>query len=191
MTVVFGARLIVPSAAKFVATMFVDPLLKFTEPVPVTFSVVAKTGPWKFTVVPVLPPAMLSRNGPPGWVTPMAPNTVELLLNTMLPWLEAAVETAWKGEARVELLEKISIAGPPTTPTLNVPVVPDPDMSTPFSEPVGLSGITPGPTAVCRWARPAGEPAIVAAMKSRGKKTRFMEGATVLPYWSRDDMAGQ
>jgi hypothetical protein len=45
MTVVFGARLIVPSAAKFVAVMFVDPLLKLTEPVPLTFSVVAKTLP--------------------------------------------------------------------------------------------------------------------------------------------------
>jgi hypothetical protein len=43
MTVVFGARLIVPSAAKFVAVIFVDPLLKFTAPVPVTFNVVAKT----------------------------------------------------------------------------------------------------------------------------------------------------
>ncbi len=56
MTVVLGARLIVPSAAKFVAVMFVDPLLKLTAPVPVTFKVVAKTGPRKFTAVPALPP---------------------------------------------------------------------------------------------------------------------------------------
>src|SRR5580700_3586685 len=126
-SVVFGARLMVPSAAKLVAVMFVDPLLKFTAPVPLTFSVVAKTGPWKLTVVPLLPPERLRRNGPPGWVTPMFPNTVELLLNTILPWLEAAVDTAGGTVARAVLLVKISISGPPGTPTLRVPVVPETD----------------------------------------------------------------
>ena len=56
--------MIVPSPAKFIAVM--PPDRKFTVPVPVTFNVVAKTGPWKFTVVPVLPPEMFSRNGPAG-----------------------------------------------------------------------------------------------------------------------------
>ena len=42
MSVVFGARLILPSAAKFVADMFVDPLLKFSEPVPLTVVIVPK-----------------------------------------------------------------------------------------------------------------------------------------------------
>jgi hypothetical protein len=36
---------------------------------------------------------------------------------------------------------KISAWGPPTTPTLNVPVIPDVDISTPFSEPVVLNGM--------------------------------------------------
>ena len=41
MTVVFGARLIVPSPSKLVAATLIEPLLKLTAPVPVTFSVVA------------------------------------------------------------------------------------------------------------------------------------------------------
>src|SRR4051812_32372938 len=100
--------------------MFVDPLLKFTAPVPVTFKVVAKTGPWKFTAVPLLPPERFRRNGPAGCVAPIAPNTVEPLLNTILPWLDAAVETAGTLAVREVLFVKISIDGPPRTPTLKV-----------------------------------------------------------------------
>jgi len=46
----------------------------------------------------------------------------------------------------------MSLAGPPTTPTLKVPVIPEADMSTPSSTPVAFNGIVPGPTAVCRAA---------------------------------------
>ena len=44
-TVLFGASPMVPSPPKFVAVMLMEPLLKFTVPVPATFSVVANTGP--------------------------------------------------------------------------------------------------------------------------------------------------
>src|SRR3978361_2294728 len=46
LTVVFGASAILPSPAKLVAVMLVDPLLKLTVPPPATFNVVANTGPW-------------------------------------------------------------------------------------------------------------------------------------------------
>jgi hypothetical protein len=71
---------------------------------------------------------------------------------------------------------KMSIGGPPTTPTDKVPVVPDADMSTPFSTPVGLKGIVPGPTAVCLWAKLAGADAANAAARHRRKNLRFIEG---------------
>ena len=34
---------------------------------------------------PAAPAPMLRKNGPPGWVTPILPNTDELILNVMLP----------------------------------------------------------------------------------------------------------
>ena len=58
---------------------------------------------------------------------------------------------------------KTSICGPPTTPTLSVPVTPDTDMSTPFSEPAALKGMVPGPTADCLWAKAVDEQAAAAA----------------------------
>src|SRR5579872_3865421 len=117
---------------------------------------------------------MLRRNGPPGWVTPMFPNTVELLLKAILPWLEAAVDTAGGTVARAVLLVKMSVCGPPTTPTLRVPVVPEADISTPFSTPVAFNGMMPGPTACCRCAKLAGDWAAIAAAKDRRKSRRLI-----------------
>src|ERR1700730_18442550 len=92
-SVVLGARLIVPSAPKIVAALSVDnPLLKFTPPVPLTCSVVEKTGPSKFTTVPALPVVVMSRKT--GVDPPRAPNTFELLLNRILLILAPLLETA-------------------------------------------------------------------------------------------------
>jgi len=41
MTVLFGPRPMKPSPAKFVAVTLIEPLLKFTAPVPATFRLVA------------------------------------------------------------------------------------------------------------------------------------------------------
>ena len=103
--------------------------------------------------MPVLPAVMLRRKGPPGCVTPMAPNTFELLLKTMLPSLELAVETAVAPAISAAFEVKIFVCGPPTTPTLRVPVVPEADMSTPPRMPVASNGVMPLPMADwrCAW----------------------------------------
>jgi hypothetical protein len=105
----------------------------------------------------------------------MFPYTVELLLNTILPWLEAEVETARGKVAREVLLVKISISGPPGTPTLKVPVIPETDISTPLSTPSASNGMMPGPTAVCLAAKLSGHQAAIAATKTRRKNIRFIE----------------
>src|SRR5579872_3396018 len=104
----------------------------------------------------------------------MAPYTLELLLKTMLPWLDAAVDTARKPATGGLLEVKISISGPPTTPTLKVPVVPDADMSTPFSTPVAFSGIVPGPTACCLCANAGAEQPRMIATQDKRTSIRFM-----------------
>src|SRR4051812_19204151 len=65
---VLGARLMVPLPAKLVAEMLVEPLLKLSDPVPLTVVVVPNRLPLKLTAVPLLPPLMFKKNGPPGLV---------------------------------------------------------------------------------------------------------------------------
>jgi hypothetical protein len=109
----------------------------------------------------------------------MLPYTVELLLNTILPWLEAAVETASPETVpRGLLLVKISICGPPGTPTLKVPVIPETDISTPLSRPSASNGMVPGPTAVCLAAKLGGHQAVIAATHNR----RTGIGFIVIPH---------
>src|SRR5471032_1544581 len=138
-SLVLGARLKVPPPAKFVAVMLVEPLLKFSEPVPLTVVMVPYRLPLKFTAVPLLPPLMLRKNGPPGLVMPSAPNTFELLLNTILDWLDVSVETAlnrvFVTVPPLELFVKMSDWGPPMVPTISVPPPPCPVMETPLVTP--------------------------------------------------------
>lgn len=82
----------------------------------------------------------------------MAPYTVELLLNVILLVLDASDETAGGIEARDVLSVKISVWGPPTVPTINVPVPPEADISTPPRTPVGLIVVGPDPAADCLYA---------------------------------------
>src|SRR6185369_1600702 len=134
-----------------------------------------KTAPMKVTVVPALPPESASRNGPAGCVWPIAPYTVELLLKMMLPWLLAAVDTAMRPATGGLLSVKISIAGPPGTPTLSVPVVAEPDMSTPLSTPFASRGIVPGPTAVCLCEKAGEHQALIAANDNNETRSAFTE----------------
>ena len=83
----------------------------------------------------------------------MAPYTVEALLKTMLDWLEVSVETACSAGfvtfPLLELLVKISISGPPTTPTVKVPPPPWPVMATPPVTPAELNAVGVAPLIVC------------------------------------------
>jgi hypothetical protein len=81
---------------------------------------------------------------------PMAPYTLEPVLKTMLPSLEAAVDTATKPATGGLFAVKMSVCWPPGTPMLKVPVVPEADISTPFRTPVAPSRVAPEPTAVWR-----------------------------------------
>src|SRR5471032_685587 len=174
MSFVFGERLIVPLPAKFVAVMLVEPLLKLSAPVPLTVVMVPNRLPLKFTAVPLLPPLMLRKKGPPGLVMPRAPNTFELLLNTILDWLEVSVETALSRALvtvpPLELLVKTSVCGPPIVPTIKVPPPPWPVMETPLVTPVALSAVGVAPLMTC-WAKLAG---YQAAKAVRNTAERFV-----------------
>src|SRR3984957_20508814 len=97
----------------------------------------------------------------------------------MLAVLDASVVTALsKGFVTfppAELLVKISISGPPTTPTPKVPVAADADMATPLVTPGAFNGVTPGPTAVCCCAKLAGDQVTIARLRAETKDIFFMK----------------
>src|SRR5665213_1184506 len=101
------------------------------------------------------------------------------MLKTMLAVLDASVVTALsKGFVTIppaELLVKMSISGPPTTPTPKVPVAAEADMATPFVTPVAFNGVTPGPTAVCCCATLAGDQVMIAKPRAETKDIFFMK----------------
>src|SRR5471032_2355391 len=184
-SLVLGARLKVPPPAKFVAVMLVEPLLKFSEPVPLTVVMVPYRLPLKFTTVPLLPPLILRKNGPPGLVMPRAPNTFELLLNTILDSLEVSVETALSRALVTipppELLVKISICGPPIVPTSKVPPPPWPVMETPLVTPVALSAVGVAPLMTC-WAKLAGDQTAKAVARKTAEKFVTRMGIALIYY---------
>src|ERR1700733_6231925 len=97
----------------------------------------------------------------------------------MLAVLDASVVTALsKGFVTfppAELLVKMSISGPPTTPTPKVPVAAEADMAPPFVTPVAFNGVTPGPTAVCCCAKLAGDQVAIARPRTETKDIFFMK----------------